>query len=102
MKIYKTLLFLFNLLLTFNIINSEMCSELVGKSGKIILYPECDLNSFLILNVDYVRELDKNNKKIAKHRIGKNVTFYCSTFINFGPSQGLQIRNFVFFFLFFS
>ena len=50
MVIYNKLLYLFNLLLTFNIINSKMCSELVGKSGKIILYPECDLKSFLTLN----------------------------------------------------
>ena len=67
MKMYKALLFLLNVCLTFYTTSSVMCSQLVGKSGKIILYPECNSHSYLELNIDYVRELDQNNKKIAKH-----------------------------------
>ena len=67
MKMYKVLLFLLNACVAFRATTSLMCSQLVGKSGKIILYPECNPHSYLELNIDYVRELDQHNKKIAKH-----------------------------------
>lgn len=53
--------------LLLNMCNSLMCHKNIGHSGKIQIYPNCNMDSYIEINIDYVRELDVNNKKIPKH-----------------------------------
>jgi ribosomal protein L18E len=50
-----------------NVLSVKLCNKIIGKSGKILLYPDCKDVNKLELSLNYIRETDINGKKVPKH-----------------------------------